>query len=64
MIVLSGFDFKAMSKYDARLQEWYERTGGQVDEVIDTKLQSWSTVWVLSKTARNQQRQRVRLPTL
>ena len=34
MIVLS-----AMSKYDARLQEWYERTGGQVDEVIDTKLQ-------------------------
>ena len=39
MIVLSGFDFKAMSKYDARLQEWYERTGGQVDEVIDTKLQ-------------------------
>ena len=27
-----------MSKYDARLQEWYERTGGQVDEVIDTKL--------------------------
>lgn len=39
MIVVSGFDFKAMSKYDARLQEWYERTGGQVDEVIDTKLQ-------------------------
>ena len=39
MIVLSGFDFKAMSKYDIRLQEWYERTGGQVDEVIDTKLQ-------------------------
>ena len=38
MIVVSGFDFKAMSKYDARLQEWYERTGGQVDEVIDTKL--------------------------
>ena len=36
---VSGFDFKAMSKYDARLQEWYERTGGQVDEVIDTKLQ-------------------------
>ena len=35
MIVVSGFDFKAMSKYDARLQEWYERTGGQVDEVID-----------------------------
>ena len=39
MIVLSGFDFKAMSKYDVRLKEWYERTGGQVDEVIDTKLQ-------------------------
>ena len=40
MIVLSGFDFKAMSKYDARLQEWYERTGGQVDEVIDTSCKS------------------------
>ena len=38
MIVAADFDFKAMSKYDARLQEWYERTGGQVDEVIDTKL--------------------------
>lgn len=38
MIVVSGFDFKAMSKYDVRLQEWYERTGGLVDEVIDTKL--------------------------
>ena len=38
LIVVIGFDFKAMSKYDARLQEWYERTGGQMDEVIDTKL--------------------------
>ena len=25
-IVILGFDFKAMSKYDARLKEWYERT--------------------------------------
>ena len=39
-IVLLGFDFKAMSKYDARLKEWYERTnGGKLDEVSDTKLQ-------------------------
>ena len=38
-IVLLGFDFKAMSKYDARLKEWYERTqGGKLDEVSDTKL--------------------------
>ena len=38
-IVLLGFDFKAMSKYDARLKEWYERTnGGRLDEVSDTKL--------------------------
>ena len=39
-IVLLGFDFKAMSKYDARLKEWYERTnGGKLDEVSGTKLQ-------------------------
>ena len=39
-IVLLDFDFKAMSKYDARLKEWYERTnGGKLDEVSDTKLQ-------------------------
>ena len=38
-IVLLGFDFKAMSKYDERLKEWYERTnGGKLDEVSDTKL--------------------------
>ena len=38
-IVFLGFDFKAMSKYDARLKEWYERTnGGKLDEVSDTKL--------------------------
>lgn len=38
-IVILGFDFKAMSKYDARLKEWYERTnGGKLDEVSDTKL--------------------------
>ena len=40
MIVVSGFDFKAMSKYDARLKEWFERTnGGKLDEVSDAKLQ-------------------------
>ena len=38
MIVTTGFDFKAMSKYDERLKEWYERNGWQPDEVIDTKL--------------------------
>ena len=39
-IVWLGFDFKAMSKYDARLKEWYERTnGGKLDEVSGTKLQ-------------------------
>lgn len=39
-IVWLDFDFKAMSKYDARLKEWYERTnGGKLDEVSDTKLQ-------------------------
>ena len=39
MIVVSGFDFRAMSKYDERLKEWYERNGWQLDEVSDTKLQ-------------------------
>lgn len=39
-IVWLGFDFKAMSKYDARLKEWFERTnGGKLDEVSDAKLQ-------------------------
>ncbi len=39
-VVLMGFDFKAMSKYDERLQKWYERTqGGKLDDVADTKLQ-------------------------
>ncbi len=39
-IVWLKFDFKAMSKYDVRLKEWYERTnGGKLDEVSDTKLQ-------------------------
>lgn len=38
-VVLIGFDFKSMSKYDARWREWYERThGGHLDEVSDTKL--------------------------
>ena len=39
MIVITGFDFKAMSKYDERLKEWYERNGWKYDEVSDTKLQ-------------------------
>ncbi len=35
-----GFDFKAMSKYDAKLQKWYDETqGGKLDDVSDTKLQ-------------------------
>ena len=39
-IVVLDFDFKAMSKYDVRLKDWYERTnGGKLDEVSDTKLQ-------------------------
>ena len=38
-IVLSDFDFKAMSKYEARFKEWYERTnGGKLDDVSGTKL--------------------------
>ena len=38
-VVWFGVDFKAMSKYDARLKEWFERTnGGKLDEVSDTKL--------------------------
>ena len=39
MVVYSGFDFKAMSKYDERLKEWYERNAGKLDEVSGTKLQ-------------------------
>lgn len=39
-IVAINFDFKSMSKYDARWREWYERTnGGKIDEVSGTKLQ-------------------------
>lgn len=39
-IVAINFDFKSMSKYDARWLEWYERTnGGKIDEVSGTKLQ-------------------------
>lgn len=38
-IVLTDFDFKAMSKYEARFKEWYERTnGGKLDDVSGTKL--------------------------
>ena len=39
LIVLTGFDFKAMSKYDIRLKEWYECNGMKLDEVSGTKLQ-------------------------
>ncbi len=39
-IACLGFDFKAMSKYDAKLQKWYDETqGGKLDDVTDTKLQ-------------------------
>ena len=38
LIVVSGFDFRAMSKYDIRLQEWYKHYSEQLDEVSDTKL--------------------------
>ena len=38
-IVAVDFDFKSMSKYEARWKEWYERThGGKLDEVSGTKL--------------------------
>ena len=39
LIVIAGFDFKSMSKYDARLKEWYEKNSTKLDEVSDTKLQ-------------------------
>lgn len=38
LIVATGFDFNAMSKYDARLKEWYERNSAHLDEVSGTKL--------------------------
>ena len=37
-VVMTDFDFKAMSKYEARFKEWYERTGGRLDDVSGTKL--------------------------
>lgn len=38
-VVLTDFDFKAMSKYEKRFKEWYERTnGGKLDDVSGTKL--------------------------
>lgn len=38
-IVMSDFDFKAMSKYEVKFKEWYERTnGGRIDDVSGTKL--------------------------
>lgn len=38
-VVLTDFDFKAMSKYEERFKEWYERTnGGRLDDVSGTKL--------------------------
>ena len=37
-VILLGFDFKAMSKYDAKLAEWYASMGG-MEKVRDAKLQ-------------------------
>lgn len=38
-VVLLGFDFKAMSKYDAKLELWYKKNGIKPGEVIGTKLE-------------------------
>lgn len=38
-VVLLGFDFKAMSKYDIKLENWYKKNGIKPDEVIGTKLE-------------------------
>lgn len=62
-IVWLGFDFKAMSKYDARLKEWFERTnGGKLDEVSDAKLQVVEH-GVGAKTTRSTIRQMVQSST-
>ncbi len=38
-VVLIGYDFKAMSKYDVILEEWYRKKGIVPGEVIGTKLE-------------------------
>lgn len=38
-IVLMGFDFKAMSKYDAKLERWLSKNNHTPGEVIGTKLE-------------------------
>lgn len=38
-VVLLGFDFKAMSKYDIKLENWYKKNGIKPGEVIGTKLE-------------------------
>lgn len=38
-VVLLGFDFKAMSKYDIKLENWYRKNGIKPGEVIGTKLE-------------------------
>lgn len=37
-VIILGFDFRSMSKYDAKLQEWYASMGG-MEKVRDAKLQ-------------------------
>lgn len=37
-VIILGFDFKSMSKYDAKLAEWYASMGG-MEKVRDAKLQ-------------------------
>lgn len=37
-VVMMGFDFGAMSKYDAELKDWYDRIRNKAGEVMDTKL--------------------------
>lgn len=37
-VILLGFDFKSMSKYDAKLAEWYASMGG-MEKVRDAKLE-------------------------
>ena len=37
-VIILGFDFKSMSKYDAKLAEWYESMGG-MEKVRNAKMQ-------------------------
>lgn len=37
-VIILGFDFKSMSKYDAKLEEWYASMGG-MEKVRDAKMQ-------------------------